>query len=66
MATVEATWDDRFRRWKYRIPRVGWAVAERGHTTFVSSNAALASEARLVAGLVGARLPKEFTLVVTR
>jgi hypothetical protein len=41
-------------------------VAERGRTTFVSSNAALAAEARLVASLVGARLPKEFTLVVTR
>ena len=66
MATVEATWDDRFRRWKYRIPRVGWAVAERGRTSIVSSNEALAKEARLVAGLVGARLPREFELVIRR
>jgi hypothetical protein len=64
--TIDATWDDRLRRWKYRVPGVGWAVAEQGRTTFVSNNAVLAAEARLVASLVGAKLPREFTLVVTR
>jgi hypothetical protein len=66
MKSVDATWDDRLRRFKYRIPGVGWAVAEQGHTTYVSSNEALGREARLVASLVGARLPREFQLVVTR
>lgn len=66
MLTVDAVWDTRLRRFKYRIPGVGFAVAERCHTSIVSSNADLAREARMVANLVGARLPSQFELSVKR
>lgn len=66
MLKVAAEWDRRWQRFRYRIPGVGWAVAERRGPSFVASNAALAKEARMVANLVGARLPSQFELVVTR
>lgn len=66
MLTVDAIWDDRLRRFKYRIPGVGFAVARQVRTSIVSSNAALAREAKSVAGLVGVRLPAEFELLVRR
>ena len=66
MLNVDAAWDDQLQRWKYSIPGVGWSMAERLRTSIVSSNAVLAREARLVASLVGAKLPTEFQLVVTR
>ncbi len=66
MLKVEAEYDNRLRRFKYKIPGVGWAVAERGNTSFISSNAVLAKEARTVANIVGARLPEKFELLVRR
>jgi hypothetical protein len=66
MLTVDAIWDDRLRRFKYRLPGVGFAVAERGRTSIVSDNAALAREARLVAGIMRVRLPERFELLVRR
>jgi hypothetical protein len=66
MLNVAATWDARLRRWRYRLPKVGWAASTVIRTTYVSSNDTLAREARSVAGRLGVKLPKEFQLVVTR
>lgn len=63
---IEAEWDDRLRRFKYKIPGVGWAVAEKGHSSLVSSNAVLIREAKLVANIVGVRLPDKWELLVRR
>ena len=55
MLTVGATWD-RYDGggWRYKIPGVPYTlVPSRKHTSIVSSNAALAQEAKAMAAAVG-------------
>ena len=65
--TVEARWQERERRWAYRIPGVaGFVTPDRPRTSIVSSDAALAKEVQAIAPRVGVRLPSSFELVVRR
>ncbi len=64
--TVEAVWDDRMRRFKYRLPGVGFVATDRRGASPVSSNAVLVREVKDLAFATGVKLPSSWNLMVTR
>lgn len=66
MLTIEAAWDNTFRRFKYKLPGVGWAVMERRGTSPVSHTAVLVREVKSLASILRVKLPAEWELLVRR
>ena len=66
--TVEAVWDQRLRRFKYRLPGrgAGFVTTDRAQASPMSSNAVLAREVKALAFATGVRLPARWDLLVTR
>lgn len=65
--TVEAVWDSRLDRFKYRLPgRAGFVAPDTKRTSIISSNAAIIREVKAVAFSTGVKLPTSWELSVTR
>ncbi len=64
--TVEAVWDERLRKFKYRLPGVGFVTTDRRTASPVSSNAVLIREVKELAFATGVKLPATWDLMVTR
>ena len=65
--TIEATWDDRMRRFRYRIPGVaGFVTSHRVSTSILSSTPTLVREVTEIAFATGVKLPDRWELSVRR
>lgn len=64
--TVEAVWDRRLGKFKYKLPGAGFVAKDRGMTSPVSSNAILVREVKELAFATGVKLPATWNLMVTR
>ena len=64
---IEATWDDRLRRFKYHIPGVaGFVTSDRATTSILSSTPALVREVKAIASSSGVKLPDQWELSIRR
>ncbi len=65
--TIQADWDTKSRRWRYKVPGVSaFLTPSRPRASYLSPTSAMIREVEELAPAVGIRLPQSWELEVRR